>query len=207
MSFSEWNNKTIQMNSSWTIESNYPSLLGKWMVKWWILGSVAYPPISIHVQALPRKENSRLAQTWWDKKEEKTTFVIEIGDNKESSTSQPIKTWARLFKALRNHFYPPRYVQSLWIKWHQLRQLRSQGVQGYIDFSCKMCLLLHVPDLEEVLILKFVVGLLIQFHREVELFENATLDKTFQRSLAIERRVSPRGCIPQSCPYTNPPAS
>jgi hypothetical protein len=70
-----------------------------------------------------------------------------------------------------------------------------------------MCLLLHVPDLEEVLILKFVVGLLIQFHREVELFENATLDKTFQRSLAIERRVSPRGCIPQSYPYTNPPAS
>jgi hypothetical protein len=70
-----------------------------------------------------------------------------------------------------------------------------------------MCLLLHVPYLEEVLILKFVVGLLIQFCREVELFENATLDKTFHRSLAIERRVAPRGCIPQSYPYTNPPAS
>jgi hypothetical protein len=54
------------------------------MVKWWILGSIAYPPISIHVQALPRKENSRyvalqlegLAQNWWDTDQEKTTFVI-----------------------------------------------------------------------------------------------------------------------------------
>ena len=70
-----------------------------------------------------------------------------------------------------------------------------------------MCLLRQVPDLEEVLILKFVIGLLIQFRQEVELFENATLDKTFQRSLAIERKVAPRGCIPQSRPYTNPPAA
>ena len=61
-----------------------------------------------------------LAQTWWDTEQEKTTFVIEIGDAPESSTSQPIKTWARIFEALRNRFYPPGYVQSLWIKWHQL---------------------------------------------------------------------------------------
>jgi hypothetical protein len=51
-----------------------------------------------------------------------------------------------------------------------------------------------------------VAGLLIQFC-QVELFENPTLDKTFQRSLVIERKVTPRGCIPQSRPYTNPPSS
>jgi hypothetical protein len=78
-------------------------------------------------------------------------------------------------------------------------------VKGYIEFFCKMHLLLHVPDLEEVLILKFVVGLLIQFHREVELLEKTTLDKTFQRSLAIERKVTPRGHIPQSLPLHQPP--
>jgi hypothetical protein len=72
-----------------------------------------------------------------------------------------------LSEALKNRFYPPGYVQSLWIKWHQLRQLPSQGVQGYIDFFCNMHLLLHVPDPEEVLILKFVASLLIQFHQEV----------------------------------------
>jgi hypothetical protein len=33
-----------------------------------------------------------LAQTLWDTEKEKTTFVIEIGDAPESSTSQPIKT-------------------------------------------------------------------------------------------------------------------
>jgi hypothetical protein len=120
-----------------------------------------------------------LAQTWWDTEKDKTTFLIEIGDDPESSTSQPIKTWARLSKALRNRFYPPRYVQSLWIKWHQLQQLPSQGVKGYIDFFCKMRLSFHVPDPEDVIIIKFVVGLLIQFHREVKLFENPTLDKMF----------------------------
>jgi hypothetical protein len=35
-----------------------------------------------------------LAQTWWDTEQEKTTFVIEIGDALESSTSKPIRTWA-----------------------------------------------------------------------------------------------------------------
>jgi hypothetical protein len=40
-----------------------------------------------------------LAQTWWDTEQEKTTFVIEIGDAPESSTSQPIKTWARIFRS------------------------------------------------------------------------------------------------------------
>jgi hypothetical protein len=98
-------------------------------------------------------------------------------------------------------------VQTLWIKWHQLRQLLSQAEQGDIDLFCKMCILLHIPYPKEVLILKFVVGLLIQFHREVELFENPTLDKTFQRDLAIERKVAPRGCTPQSRPYNNPSAS
>jgi hypothetical protein len=61
-----------------------------------------------------------MAQNWWDREQEKTTFVIEIGEAPESSTSQPIKTQARLFEDLRNRFYPPAYVQSLWIKWHQL---------------------------------------------------------------------------------------
>jgi hypothetical protein len=61
--------------------------------------------------------------------------------------------------------------------------------------------------MEELLILKFVLGLLIQFHQEVELLEKKTLDKTFQRSLAIERKVAPRGHIPQSLPYTNNPTS
>jgi hypothetical protein len=59
-----------------------------------------------------------------------------------------------------------------------------------------MHLLLHVFYSKEVLILKFVVGLLIQFRRKVELFENPTLDKTFQNYLAIERKVIPRSRIP-----------
>jgi hypothetical protein len=42
-----------------------------------------------------------------------------------------------------------------------------------------MRLLIHIPDPKEVLVLNFVIGLLIQFHQEVEMFENPTLDKTF----------------------------
>ena len=65
------------------------------------------------------------------------------------------------------------------MRWHQLRQLSTQGVQAYIDYFSKLRLLLPIPDLEEALILKFVIGLLIQFCREVELFENTSLDKVF----------------------------
>jgi len=100
---------------------------------------------------------------------------------------------------------PPGYLQSLWIRWHQLQQLSTQGVQAYIDYFSKIHLLLHIPDPEEVLILMFFVGLLIQFHREVELFENTSLDKVFQRSLAIERNIAPKGHTPQSRP--NPTTS
>jgi len=76
----------------------------------------------VHIFAL---QLEGLAQTWWDTEKEKTAFVIEIGDALESSTSKPIRTWARIFEALRNHFYPPGNVQFLWIKWHQLQQLPS----------------------------------------------------------------------------------
>jgi hypothetical protein len=69
-----------------------------------------------------------LTQTWWDTEQEKTTFMIDIGDAPYSSTTKPIRTWARLSEALRNCFYLLGYVKSLWIKWHQLHQLPSQGV-------------------------------------------------------------------------------
>jgi hypothetical protein len=62
-----------------------------------------------------------------------------------------------------------------------------------------MHLLLHIPDPKEVLILEFVVGLLIQFPREAELFENPNLDKTFQRYLAIERKVTPKRDTSEMC--------
>jgi hypothetical protein len=74
--------------------------------------------IKIQISAL---QLEGLAQTWWDTEQEKTTFVIEIGDAPESSTSKTIKTWARLSQALRNRFYPPGYVQSLLTKCHQPR--------------------------------------------------------------------------------------
>jgi len=81
-----------------------------------------------------------------------------------------INKFDHLCEALRNRFYPPGYLKSLWIGWHQLQKLSTQGVQAYIDYFSKLRLLLHTPDPEEVLILKFVVCLLIQFCREVELF-------------------------------------
>jgi hypothetical protein len=72
---------------------------------------------NLHIAAL---QLEGMAQTWWDTEQERTTFVIEIGDAPESSTSKPIRTWAQLSEALKNRFYPLGYVQSLWTKCHQL---------------------------------------------------------------------------------------
>jgi len=108
------------------------------------------------------------AQVWWDTQREKDSFLIELGSAGSSTPS--IKKWDQLCEAFRNHFYPPGYIQSIWIRWHQLGKLPTQGVQAYIDYFSKLYLLLHIPDLDEVLILKFMAGLLVEFHREVELF-------------------------------------
>jgi len=77
-------------------------------------------------------------------------------------------------------------------------------VQAYIDYFCKLCLLLQIPDPEEVHILKFIVGLLMHYRREVDLFENTSLNKAFQRALAIERKIAPRTHTPQSRPNSSP---
>ena len=67
-----------------------------------------------------------IAQVWWDTKKEKDSFMLEIGG---SGSSRPtIIRWDQFREALRNQFYPPGYLQSLWFRWHQLRQLPIQGV-------------------------------------------------------------------------------
>ena len=129
--------------------------------------------------------------------------MVELGTTLGTSSSTTIRTWAQLYDALRTRFYPPGYVQSLWMRWHQIKQLPSQSIEGYIDFLCKQRLQLHILDPEEVLILKFITGLLMQFHREVELFKNPTLDKNFQGALSIKRKIAPRGRTPQYHPNPN----
>ena len=79
-----------------------------------------------------------LAQTWWDTKQYNTTFVVELGTTPGTSSSTNIRNWAQLSDTLRTRFYPPGYVQSLWMRWHQIRQLPSQIIQGYIDFFYKL---------------------------------------------------------------------
>ena len=83
-----------------------------------------------------------LAQTWWDTNQEKTTFVVKIGDAPGSSTIQPLKSWAQLCEALRSCLYPPLYLQYLFIIWHQLYQLPTQGVKSYIP-SCILSLIIR----------------------------------------------------------------
>jgi hypothetical protein len=89
----------------------------------------------------------------------------------------------------------------------QFDQLPTQGVKACIDYFSKMRLLLNIPDSEKVLILKFISRLLVQFRRELKLFENHILDKVFNIALEIERNIDPRGCNPQSHPNPNPPLS
>ena len=48
------------------------------------------------------------------------------------------------------------------------------------------------------MIVKFNSGLLMVFHREVDLFDNASLDKAFLQALVVERKVAPRIRSPQT---------
>ena len=54
-----------------------------------------------------------------------------------------------------------------------------------------------MANIEEVLIIKFIFGLLIHLHREVNLFDIPSLDKAFLWALAMERKVAPQIFSPQ----------
>jgi hypothetical protein len=95
-----------------------------------------------------------IAQTWWDTQLETYSWVMDRGTPIETQIPH-ITTWDGFFQALREHFYPPGYHQNLLARWLQLRQLANQSIQGYIDIFCKLCIQLHITDLEEVLIVKF----------------------------------------------------
>jgi hypothetical protein len=92
---------------------------------------------------------------------------------------------------LRERFYPPGYLHNLLAKWLQLRQITNQSVQGYIDVFCKLRIQLQIREPDEVLIIKFNSGLLLPLRREVDLFDNTSLDKAFLWALAVERKVAP----------------
>jgi hypothetical protein len=119
-----------------------------------------------------------------------------------------LHSWDTFCQALREHFYPPGYLQNLLAKWLQLHQLSNQSVQGYIDVFCKLRIQLHVSKPDEVLIIKFNSGLLLPLRWEVDLFDNASLDKDFLRALVVERKVAPHIRYPPNRTQAdNPPPS
>jgi len=137
-----------------------------------------------------------IAQTWWDNQMENSACVMDIRDPVE--TQKPhITIWEEFFQALRDHFYPLGYRHNLLSKWLQLQQFTHQSVQSYIDVFFKLCIELHISNLEEVLIFKFNSGLLTIFHREFDLFESPSLDKAFFQALTMEPKVALKSSLPQ----------
>jgi hypothetical protein len=112
-------------------------------------------------------------------------LVVELG-TPPSPTTGGINSWDAFCHALREHFYPPGYLQNILAKWLQLCQLSTQSVQGYIDIFCKLRIQLHINDPDEVLIIKFNYGLLLPLHHEVDLLESSSLDKAFLWALVVE---------------------
>ena len=108
-------------------------------------------------------------------------------------------------QALKERFYPPGYLHNLLAKWLQLRKISNQLVQGYIDVFYKLCIQLQIRELDEVLIIKFNSSLLLPLKREVDLFENASLNKAFLPAMAIEIKVAPHiRYIPNKTQGDNP---
>jgi hypothetical protein len=57
---------------------------------------------------------------------------------------------------------------------------------------------LYIANMKGVLIIKFNSGLLIHLRCEVDLFEISSLENTFLRALAVERKVAPQTRSPQA---------
>jgi len=71
-------------------------------------------------------------------------------------------------------------------RWLQLRQLSSQSVHTFIKIFCKLRLQLQISDPKPVLVIKFNFSLLFPIHKEIDLFQSASLDQAFQWALAEE---------------------
>ena len=130
-----------------------------------------------------------IAQTWWDTHLTIAELIIEL--NTPPSINGCITYWETFFQALREHFYPPRYLQNLLEKWLQLRQLSTQSMQDYIDVFCKLRIQLQIKKPDEVLVIKFNSSLVLPLQQEVDLFDNPSLDKYFLRALVVERKIVP----------------
>jgi len=86
----------------------------------------------------------------------------------------------------------------------QLHQLSGQYVQAYIDIFCKLRVHLYVLEPEEVLVVKFNSVFLSFLCKEVQLFDNTSLNKAFLWALAVERKVVIK---PHNSPSPRPTAN
>jgi len=148
-----------------------------------------------------------VAQAWWDTQVEQNVLTMNIGPSTTYHTPT-IVSWDAFCDALRNRFYPPGYCQGLLACWMQLHQLSSQSVQAYIDIFCKLRVQLHDHEPKEVLVVKFSFGFLSFLGKEVDLFDNTSLDKAFLWTLVVERKVVSKLRNPPSpCPAATPSAA
>jgi hypothetical protein len=63
-----------------------------------------------------------ITQTQWDTQLESLELIVELG-TLSSPTSGCITSWDTFFQELREHFYPPGYLQNFLAKWLQLPQV------------------------------------------------------------------------------------
>jgi hypothetical protein len=140
-----------------------------------------------------------ITQTWWDTQLESSELIVELG-----TPPSPTKLILGMHSVTHcgNASTLQGYLHNILAKWLQLHQLSTQSVQGYIDVFYKLCIQLHVNEPDKVLIIKFNSGLLLPLQREVDLFDNASLEKDFLWHLTIERKVVPHiGYLPN---FTRP---
>jgi hypothetical protein len=148
-----------------------------------------------------------ITQTRWDTQLESLELIVELG-TLSSPTSGCIASWDTFCQELREHFYPPVYLQNFLAKWLQLRQLSNQSIRGYIHVFCKLHIQLHVNEPNKVLIINFNSILLLPLQQEVDLFDIASLDKAFLHALAIKIKVDPHiRYSPYQTQADNPPSS
>jgi hypothetical protein len=91
---------------------------------------------------------------------------------------EPLVTIWEDFKTLiKSQFYPIKYVEDQWIRWHYFRQRHGQSVHEYTTEFRKMAIMLGISPKNPDALLKYLGGLHNHLRKKVILFKPSTMDE------------------------------
>ena len=127
----------------------------------------------VHLMALKLKGG---ASTWWD----------EVAVNRQKQGRQPIRSWEKMKKLMKQRFLPPNYEQT------HYTPSRILKITEYIEKFHRLGAPTNLMKNEQHLIVRFIRGLQMDLREKVKLHRFQWLSEAIAYAETIEEMVKSR---------------